>query len=38
MVDLKGVIGSLVLFAVLVWVVYDWFNRWRNERKQKKRV
>ena len=35
MVDFQGVIGSLVLLAFIAWVSYDWFSRWRNEKKQK---
>ena len=38
MVDFYGVIGSLVLILIIMFVGYDWFCRWRNERKQKKRV
>jgi len=38
MFDFQGVIGTLILLAIIAWVAYDWFNRWRNERKQKKKV
>ena len=38
MVDFQGVVGAFVLLVILAFLMYDWFNRWRNERKQKKRV
>ena len=36
MFNFKGVIGTLVLLAVIIWVGYDWIHKWRNERRQKK--
>ena len=38
MFDLEGVIGSLVLIGIIVFIAFDWIHRWRSEKKQKKRV